>query len=182
MERQRPCTMGMAEKSRCQPVPISGSPALSAPSFGSSISRRGTRLSSACMIPFWKDAVSRDAERETLDALFAFLDGKVLQIKGLSLPQSAGGSRSSFLGVAAKLIGSPNFIESTRKIDKHFLDFMSALQQLPDQEFWSRAGDAFTKIIGSARQRCRYRGYRFCLHRPLKHHVSKQRLQVGIWR
>jgi hypothetical protein len=55
--------------------------------------------------------------------------------------------RSSFLGAAEKFVSSADFIASNGKFDKKLLDFMSALQQLPDQDFWTKAGNAFTSII-----------------------------------
>jgi hypothetical protein len=59
------------------------------------------------------------------------------------------GSRSDMVHVAAKFVGSANFIDSSRKLDNRFVDFSNALQQLPDQDFRTGASEVFTRIFSS---------------------------------
>jgi hypothetical protein len=57
------------------------------------------------------------------------------------------GSRSGMAGLVAKFIVSSDFIGSPGKLSQSLLDFTATLQRLPDQDFWTGAGQAFTTIF-----------------------------------
>jgi hypothetical protein len=59
-------------------------------------------------------------------------------------------SRANMVGAATKFIGSADFIDSSRKLDKTVLDFTTALQRLPEEGFWNGASQAFTRIFSAA--------------------------------
>jgi hypothetical protein len=60
------------------------------------------------------------------------------------------GTRQSITQMAAKFIVSGNFIDSTAKLDKKLVDFAAEVQRLPDQDFWTRAQQAFKRIFNVA--------------------------------
>jgi hypothetical protein len=57
------------------------------------------------------------------------------------------GDGSAMTSLVAKFILSAEFIDSPRKFDKTLLDFTAALRRLPEQDFWTTAGQAFTGIF-----------------------------------
>jgi hypothetical protein len=57
------------------------------------------------------------------------------------------GARSGMVDLAAKFILSNDFIGSQSKLSQPLLDFTGALQSLPDQDFSTGAGQAFTRIF-----------------------------------
>src|SRR5256886_2167455 len=60
------------------------------------------------------------------------------------------GHRTDMVNAATAFINSAAFIDSPRKIDKPYLDFMLALRALTDQTFWTGAGTAFKSAFGNA--------------------------------
>jgi hypothetical protein len=63
---------------------------------------------------------------------------------------SSSGDRAGITSAATAFINSAAFVNSTRKIDKTYLDFMVAIRALTDQTFWAGAGTAVTSIFGAA--------------------------------
>jgi hypothetical protein len=59
------------------------------------------------------------------------------------------GDGADMISAATALVGSAAFIDSPRKVDKTYLDFMVALRALTDQNFWTGAGQAFTSIFNA---------------------------------
>lgn len=57
------------------------------------------------------------------------------------------GTRSGMIGAAVAFTHSAAFIDSPAKIDKPFVDFMAAVQQLPEHDFFNTAIQAFNSIV-----------------------------------
>jgi hypothetical protein len=60
------------------------------------------------------------------------------------------GNRADMVTAATALVNSTAFVDSPKKIDKPYLDFMIALRALTDQTFWSGAGTAFSNAFNKA--------------------------------
>jgi hypothetical protein len=60
----------------------------------------------------------------------------------------AAGSRSGMIGAASTYTHSAAFIDSPQKIDKPIVDFILAVQQLPEHDFFSAATQLFKPIFG----------------------------------
>jgi hypothetical protein len=57
------------------------------------------------------------------------------------------GDRGKMVNTAMALVNSTTVVDSPKKIDKTYLDFMVALRALTDQSFWSGAGTAFNTVF-----------------------------------
>ena len=55
--------------------------------------------------------------------------------------------RADMVSTATALVNSTAFVDSPKKIDKPYLDFMAALRSLTDQNFWSGAGTVFNSAF-----------------------------------
>lgn len=59
------------------------------------------------------------------------------------------GTRSGMIGAAVAFTHSAAFIDAPAKIDKPFVDFMAAVQQLPEHDFFNAAIQTFKQIFGA---------------------------------
>lgn len=60
------------------------------------------------------------------------------------------GGRTGMIDAATALIRSTAFVDSAKKIDKPYLEFMAAVRALPDQGFFAGAGTAFGNAFNKA--------------------------------
>ncbi|MEU4162657.1 hypothetical protein [Actinoplanes sp. NPDC026670] len=60
------------------------------------------------------------------------------------------GDRADMIGTATALINGTTFVDSAKKIDKPYLDFLVAVRALTDQSFFTGAGTAFGNAFNKA--------------------------------
>ncbi|WP_117208886.1 hypothetical protein [Allorhizocola rhizosphaerae] len=54
------------------------------------------------------------------------------------------GGREAMVDAASAFAASESFVDSPRRIDERYLDFAAAVKALPEHQFWTGAGQAFT--------------------------------------